>query len=395
MIKLMKDTFYKEKETKEALCEFITNANILSLNEKCKEFEEEFSKYQGRKYSVLFNSGSSANLSLIQSLLNLKLISKGDNVGFTALTWATNVMPLVQLGLNPIPIDVSLENLNTNLKQLQDVSEELKCLFITNILGFCGDLDKIKEYCDKNNIILIEDNCESLGSKLNGKKLGNFSLGSTFSFFVGHHLSTIEGGMVCTDNLELYNMLLMVRSHGWDRNLDKETQLVLKNKHNVEDFYRAYTFYYPGYNLRPTEITGFIGLEQLKYLEEVNQKRNNNFSKYMEATKDNLDILLLKLNHMDFISNFAYPMVFKDKETFEKYKSRFSDVEIRPIIGGSMTKQPFLSSNHSCPNAEQIHKFGFYIPNNPYLTEEEINFLTNLIKGRPEPRVIIKNWELL
>ena len=381
MIKLMKDTFYKEKETKEALCEFITNANILSLNEKCKEFEEEFSKYQGRKYSVLFNSGSSANLSLIQALLNLKLISKGDNVGFTALTWATNVMPLVQLGLNPIPIDVSLENLNTNLKQLQDVSEELKCLFITNILGFCGDLDKIKEYCDKNNIILIEDNCESLGSKLNGKKLGNFSLGSTFSFFVGHHLSTIEGGMVCTDNLELYNMLLMVRSHGWDRNLDKETQLVLKNKHNVEDFYRAYTFYYPGYNLRPTEITGFIGLEQLKYLEEVNQKRNNNFSKYMEATKDNLDILLLKLNHMDFISNFAYPMVFKDKETFEKYKSRFSDVEIRPIIGGSMTKQPFLSSNHSCPNAEQIHKFGFYIPNNPYLTEEEINFLTNLIKG--------------
>ena len=395
MIKLMKDTFYKEKETKEALCEFITNANILSLNEKCKEFEEEFSKYQGRKYSVLFNSGSSANLSLIQSLLNLKLISKGDNVGFTALTWATNVMPLVQLGLNPIPIDVSLENLNTNLKQLQDVPEELKCLFITNILGFCGDLDKIKEYCDKNNIILIEDNCESLGSKLNGKKLGNFSLGSTFSFFVGHHLSTIEGGMVCTDNLELYNMLLMVRSHGWDRNLDKETQLVLKNKHNVEDFYRAYTFYYPGYNLRPTEITGFIGLEQLKYLEEVNQKRNNNFSKYMEATKDNLDILLLKLNHMDFISNFAYPMVFKDKETFEKYKSRFSDVEIRPIIGGSMTKQPFLSSNHSCPNAEQIHKFGFYIPNNPYLTKEEINFLTNLIKGKPEPRVIIKNWELL
>ena len=381
MIKLMKDTFYKEKETKEALCEFITNANILSLNEKCKEFEEEFSKYQGRKYSVLFNSGSSANLSLIQALLNLKKIKYGDNVGFTALTWATNVMPLVQLGLNPIPIDVSLENLNTNLKQLQDVSEELKCLFITNILGFCGDLDKIKEYCDKNNIILIEDNCESLGSKLNGKKLGNFSLGSTFSFFVGHHLSTIEGGMVCTDNLELYNMLLMVRSHGWDRNLDKETQLVLKNKHNVEDFYRAYTFYYPGYNLRPTEITGFIGLEQLKYLEEVNQKRNNNFSKYMEATKDNLDILLLKLNHMDFISNFAYPMVFKDKETFEKYKSRFSDVEIRPIIGGSMTKQPFLSSNHSCPNAEQIHKFGFYIPNNPYLTEEEINFLTNLIKG--------------
>jgi len=382
MIKLMKDTFYHEEETKKALCEFITDAKILSLNKKCKEFEEEFSKYQGRKYSVLFNSGSSANLALIQSLLNLKKIKKGDNVGFTALTWATNVMPLVQLGLTPIPIDISLDNLNVNLEQLENVKEKLDCLFLTNVLGFCGDLDKIKDYCDKNNITLIEDNCESLGSEFKGKKLGNFGLGSTFSFFVGHHLSTIEGGMVCTDDLDLYNMLLMVRSHGWDRNLDKETQLTLQTKHYVEDFHRAYTFYYPGYNLRPTEITGFIGLEQLKYIEEINKKRSDNFKRYSKTTKDNPDILNLKLNHMNFISNFSYPMIFKDKETFERYRAKFSEVEIRPIIGGSMTKQPFLKNGFSCPNAELVHSLGFYIPNNPYLTEEELTSLTKLIKSQ-------------
>ena len=384
MIKLMKNTFYQEEKTKKALCEFISNAEILSLNKKCKEFEEEFSKYQERKYSVLFNSGSSANLALIQALLNLKILNKGDNVGFTALTWATNVMPLVELGLNPFPIDISLENLNVNLEQLLNVNEKLDALFITNVLGFCGNLDKIKEYCDEKKIIFIEDNCESLGGELNGKKLGNFGLASTFSFFVGHHLSTIEGGMICTDNLELYNMLLMVRSHGWDRNLSEEDKLKLKIKHQVNDFYRPYTFYCPGYNLRPTEITAFIGLEQLKYLNEIHQKRFKNFDKYNNAVRNNQDILKLKLNHMNFISNFAYPLIFKDKKTFEKYKLKFSNVEIRPIIGGSMTKQPFLKNEFSCPNAEQAHELGFYIPNNPYLTEEEINYLCErLIKDNP------------
>jgi len=382
MISLMKNTFYKEKETKKKLCEFIKKSEKLSMGLKCKEFEEGFSKYQGRKYSVLFNSGSSANLALIQSLLNLNILEKGDNVGFSALTWSTNVMPLIQLGLNPIPIDISLKNLNINLKNILEVKEDLRAIFITNLLGFCGDLDKIIEFCGDKGIPLLEDNCESLGSELNNKKLGNFGLASITSFFVGHHLSTIEGGMVCTDDEELYEMLLMVREHGWARNSSEKKKAELREKHGIDSFYERYTFYSLGYNLRPTEIMGFLGCEQLKWINKICNKRNKNFIKYQKATKKNQDIKKLDISHMNFISNFAYPLIFKDKETFEKYKKKFDGkVEIRPIVGGSINEQPFFKENKKiCSNAKIIHSLGFYIPNNPDLTQEEIKIICELLR---------------
>lgn len=382
MIKLMKNTFYKEKETKKRLCKFINESDRLSMGSKCKEFEGEFSTWQGRKYSVLFNSGSSANLALMQSLVNLGYLNHGDNVGFSGLTWATNVMPIIQMGFNPIPIDISLKNLNVNLNNLRNNDEELKAIFLTNLLGFCGDIDKIKKYCNENGIILVEDNCESLGSTYKNENLGNFGLASTFSFFVGHHLSTIEGGIVCTDNKNLYNMLLMVRAHGWGRNLDKSSKKMLVQSNNLDKFYSPYTFYTSGYNLRPTEITGFLGIEQLKYVERICKTRNKIFKLYQRFSNRNKDILNLDFSHMDFVSNFAYPLIFKDKETFEKYKDEFSGkVEIRPIVGGSICKQPFYNFEGNCPNADKIHEWGFYIPNNPELTKEELKEICNLIKG--------------
>ena len=386
MISLIKNTFYNEEETKEKLCDFIMNSQKLSMGAKCKEFEEKFSEYQGRKYSVLYNSGSSANLALIQALLNLGVLKKGDNVGFSALTWATNVMPLVQLGLNPIPIDVSLKNLNINSEELlsfdKDTNYSLKALFITNLLGFSGDLDKIKKICDERRIILIEDNCESFGSKLNNTKLGNFGLGSTFSFYVGHHISTIEGGMVCTDNKELYEMLLMVRAHGWNRNLDEEKKSELRKKYGIKDsFYDSFTFYTSGYNLRPTEITGFLGIEQMKYAIEICNKRNKNFLKYKEATSQNKDLQQLDLSHMNFVSNFSYPLIFEDKETMNKYIQKFSEVEIRPIES-NIIEQPFFDNKkHLCPNAKKIFELGFFLPNNPDLTDEELKKLFDLLKN--------------
>ncbi len=389
MIRLMKNTFYNEEETKKLLCEFIMQADRLSMYNKCIEFEEKFSKHQGRKYSVLFNSGSSANLALIQGLLHLGILKKGDNVGFSALTWGTNVMPLIQLGLNPIPIDISLKNLNVNSENLLEVlkEEKLKVLFITNLLGFCGDLNKIKEICDKEGIILLEDNCESLGSEFDGTKLGNFGLASTCSFFVGHHLSTIEGGMVCTDSKELCEELLMIRAHGWSRDSSEEIKSKLKNKHNIEDFHEAYTFYRAGYNLRPTEITGFIGVEQLKYIEKICQKRQDNFNKYHECANNNPDFIELDFSNMDFTSNFAYPIICRNKGILNEYVKKFFDVEIRPIVGGSITKQPFFKENkYSCPNAEIVHEQGFYIPNNPDLTEDEIRYLLKLMEKNPQDK---------
>jgi CDP-6-deoxy-D-xylo-4-hexulose-3-dehydrase len=376
----MKNTFFKEKETREKLANFILTAPRLSMGEKCLEFEKEFAKYQGRKHAVFVNSGSSANLILLQALLNLKKIKKGENIGFSAITWATNVMPITQLGFNAIPIDVSEKNLNIDIENLVELKEKIKVLFLTNLLGFSGKLNKIREYCNKNKIILLEDNCESLGSKLNGEKLGNFGLASTFSFFVGHHLSTIEGGMVCTDDEELYNMLVMVRAHGWSRNVDKKTEIKLKEKFNISDFYNKYTFYYPGYNVRPAEINGFLGLEQLKYINEMNQKRVKNFEKYNAIANKNLDFIKLELSHMEFNSNFAYPVICKTKEIFSKCLEKFKDVEIRPIVGGSMVEQPFFENkNKKCPVAKKIHELGFYLPNNPDLTEEEVNYICQIL----------------
>lgn len=390
MIKLIKSTFYNELETKKKLCDFLMNTKQLSMNQKCLEFESKFSKHQKRKYSVFFNSGSSANLALIQSLINLGKLQAKDKIGFSSSTWATNVMPLLQLNLSPIPIDVSLENLNVCSNYLIDVltKTKLKALFVTNLLGFCGDLDKIAKICEEENIILIEDNCESLGSELNNVRLGNFGLASTFSFYVGHHMSTIEGGLVCTDDKELYEMLLMVRAHGWDRNLDTEKKESLKKIFKINDFFSKYTFYFPAYNLRPTEINGFLGIEQLKHIEQINEIRNKNFKEFDNVAKTNKDFIGLDLKHMDFVSNFAYPVICKDLKTFNNYKNKFTNnnIEIRPIVGGSMVEQPFfhkyLEKNNldfDCPNAKKIHQTGFYIPNNPELTKEEKKLICNML----------------
>lgn len=387
----MNSTFYKEEETKRQLCKFIMDSRQLSMDKKCYDFEKKFSEYQGRKYSVFFNSGSSANMALIQALINIGIINKNSNAGFSSLTWPTNLMPLMQLGLNPIPVDVSLENLNVCSDNLLEVlnKEDMDLLFVTNLLGFCGDLDNIAKICEEKGIILIEDNCESLGSELKKNKLGNFGLASTFSFFVGHHMSTIEGGVVCTDNKKLYNMLLMVRAHGWDKNLPEDEKIKMRNKNDVDDFYGNYSFYVPGYNFRPTEINGFIGLEQLKYIDEVNRIRNQNYKEFYDSAKKNNDFYKLDMGHIKFISNFAYPLVCKNKDIFNVYKNKFkeNDIEIRPIVGGSMVKQPFFKEylkkkglSYSCPNAEKIHEMGFYFPNNPELTEKEKKIIINLIK---------------
>lgn len=389
MIKLIKSTFYREKETKKKLINFINKADQLSIGKECKKFEESFAKWQGRKYCVIVNSGSSANLAIVQALLNLGKVKKGDNIGFSAVTWSTNVMPLIQLGLNPIPIDIELDTLNVSSKKLLEVLKKypMKMLFITNLLGFCDDIEKIAKICKEKNIILIEDNCESLGTVYKGKKLGNFGLASTFSFYVGHHLSTIEGGAVCTDNSELETMLQMVRAHGWDRNLTEQKQLKIRIKHNVNStFYSRYTFYDLGYNLRTTEINGFIGNEQLKYIDEIVNKRNKNFIKIAGVIyKNKYKYFPIKYDHIDFVSNFAVPIICKSKEIRDELVERCKDnIEIRPIVGGDMVAQPFFKkympdfmNNFNNSNARLVHEQGLYFGNHPELTTKEIKEIMN------------------
>lgn len=383
MIKLIKFTFYEEKETKIKLINFIKRAKQLSFGPECEKFENNFAKYQGRKHCIYLNSGSSANLAIIQTLLNLGKIKRGDLVGFSAVSWSTNIMPIIELGLETIPIDVELDTLNVSSKKLLETIREypIRMLFLTNLLGFCDDIDKIKEICHKKKIILIEDNCESLGTVYKEKKLGNFGLASTFSFYVGHHMSTIEGGAVCTDDEEIATMLRIVRAHGWDRNLNFAKQNEIRNKFKVNStFYSRYTFYDLGFNLRPTEINGFLGNIQLQYIEEIIQKRNKNFLEMAIPIYRKRDKYYpIRFNQIDFLSNFAVPVVCKSQKIRDQLVEKCEDkIEIRPIVGGNITQQPFFLKymerfNHvlECSNAKLIHEQGLYFGNNPELTKSE------------------------
>lgn len=381
MIRLIKSTFYHEAETKKKLVSFIKNAEIMSFGPECHKFEEKFAKWQGRKHCVFLNSGSSANLAIIQGLLNMGKLKRGDKVGASALTWSTNIMPLIELGLQVVPIDVEVDTLNVSSEQLQKTlrRHEIKALFLTNLLGFCDDIDKLRSVCQKEKIILIEDNCESLGTVYKGKKLGNFGLASTFSFYVGHHMSTIEGGAVCTDSEDVANMLRLVRAHGWDRNLAEKHQEKIRSKHKVNStFYSRYTFYDLGYNLRPTEINGFIGNTQVPYLDEIVRKRQDTFFEFARKIYAQTDRFYpMRYDHIDLVSNFAFPVICKSKKVRDELVQKCDGkIELRPIVGGDMTKQPFFTKYEKSfglkkSNAGLIHEQGLYFGNNPELTAAE------------------------
>jgi CDP-6-deoxy-D-xylo-4-hexulose-3-dehydrase len=384
----MKQTFLHEDDLKSQLNNFIRKAERLSMGEECERFEEALSQYFDVENVVFVNSGSSANLLLLQSLINTGRLKPGDLVGFSAVTWATNVMPLIQLGLIPIPIDINVESLNISsesIKTALNEHKEIKCIFVTNLLGLCDDLGNIKTLCEEREIILIEDNCEGLGSEFEGTKLGKFGLAATHSTYVGHHLSTIEGGFVITNDHELGSMMKMARAHGWNRSLNKESKLKLKEKWQVSDFYDLYTFYELGYNFRPTEIAGFIGNHQIKYINEIVQKRQLNHNRFKVALSNSY--LTPKISHMSEFSSFAFPIIAKDSNSFVIIKNKLEEakIEIRPIVGGNITRQPFFKRNNlnnfDLPDSDMIHLNGLYIANRPDLCEEDIEYVTQVISS--------------
>lgn len=388
MIPLMKNAFINERETKEALSKFILQADRLSMDSKCFEFEREFALKQGRKHAVLFNSGGSANLAVLQALKNLGQLKDHDNVGFSALTWSTNVMPIIQLNMVPVAVDCARETLNVMSHHLEKRLKEVKlrAMFLTNVLGFLGDLDKIRETCMRSNIILIEDNCESLGTETSYGKAGNFGVASTFSFFVAHHMSTIEGGMVCTDDDSVSEMLRLVRANGWDRNLTALQQNKWRRKFDVKNEFDAkYTFYDLGYNLRPTEITGFLGLFQLQFLDHNISKREQNYLRLEKLIRANEDLIAIDHDQIKTLSTFAFPVVCKSPELRDRYLLQFSGagIEIRPMIAGNIQRQPFykkyVASFYDLPGADFLQECGFYCGNYPELTESDLQLIESCL----------------
>jgi CDP-4-dehydro-6-deoxyglucose reductase, E1 len=385
----MKSTFLEEIETKKALSSFILSVERFSMGEQCQKFEKEFSEFQGMNQAVLFNSGGSSNLAILQTLKNLGKLEADDKIAFSALTWSTNVMPIMQLGMEPVPVDCEPTTLNSMSYQLKKRLDEsdIKAFFITNALGFAGDLNAIRQICDERSIILLEDNCEALGTELVDGKTGAFGDMASFSFYVAHHLSTIEGGMVCTNNDEYAEMLRIVRANGWDRNISEKGQEKWRSKYNVNSTFNAnFTFYDLGYNLRPTEITGFLGRSQMKFLHENIATREKNYRLLEKEVKKNPDLLSFDHSHITKLSSFAFPVMCKTPEIRERYLAKFIEagVEVRPMIAGNMQNQPFykkyISQRYNLEGTDKIHNNGFYFGNYPELSDADLQTIGKCLK---------------
>lgn len=388
-VPLMRNTFYNEQNTKLNLAEFISKAKKLSMGDYCAQFEYEFAKWHGLKHGILFNSGASANLALLQALKNIGVLKNGDNVAFSAVTWATNVMPIIQMGFVPIPIDGTLNCGSKDLLEVINQGTKIRCFFITNALGFVKDIEKIREICNLHGIILLEDNCEALGTRVNsGKLTGTFSAASTFSFFVGHHLSTIEGGMILTNSDDIARMARIVRANGWDRNLSLGDQEELRTIHRIKNEFDAkYTFYELAFNMRPTEITGFLGLNQMQYLDEIIRKRNENYF-LINVHADPMDIVTINTAGIKTLSAFAIPLFFYTDETRKIYLRKFQDlgIETRPVIAGNITSHPFWKKNigekRALLGADFTQTHGFYFANRPDFTQEEIEIVVEALGSK-------------
>lgn len=379
----MKAALLHERESIKALADWlITYPPRLSMDVQCARFERAFADWQGRKHAVLFNSGASANLAILQAYKNLGRLQAWDAIGFSALTWATNVMPIQQLGFRAVPIDVDPCTLNVMSYTIESLSN-LDALFITNALGYLPDLDRIRALCHECEVMLIEDNCESLGSELPSGKAGNFGHAASFSFFVAHHMSTIEGGMAVTDDEPLAEMLRMVRANGWDRNLTASQQARWRTKHQVKSEFEAkYTFYVSAYNLRPTEITGFLGVQQLQHLESNLNARAAHFDALEAIAENNHDLMPLTRDHMTRLAPFAFPVVCKTPELRNEYVRRFggAGVEIRPIIAGNVTRHPFYADGAvALPGADYVEACGLYFGLYPDLTASDMEVLKSCL----------------
>jgi len=379
MIKLVNDTI--NKYDIEALIEWLRQDSIpiLTKNKLTVELEEKWSKKIGTKYSVFVNSGSSAIFLTLAALIQLNRL-KNKKVVVPALSWATDVSSPMLLNLEPIMCDCNLHDLSCDLEHLESIfkKDNPSCLILVTPLGLVPRMEEIITLCQKYDVILLEDTCESMGSKYKGKYLGSFGLASFFSLYFGHHLSTIEGGFINTNDDDLYYMLLMMRSHGWDRDLPKEKQKEIRDKYNTDDFKSLYNFYVPGFNLRATDLQAFIGLRAIDKLDGYSLKRNSNFFHY---NNNMINDLKLSIYNDDFISNFAMPVLSENIKNIVTELTN-NDIEVRPLIAGNMANKPMWYEKYGkidLPNANLIDKYGFYLPNHHNLKEEDIDKITNIV----------------
>jgi CDP-4-dehydro-6-deoxyglucose reductase, E1 len=358
---------------------------ILTASSNVKKFEEEWSKWLGVKHSVFVNSGSSANLLTISVMKHLYGLGE---IIVPPLTWSSDISSLIHCGYSPVFADINLHSLGMDTEQiLEKITSKTKAVFITHILGYNALTERLLNELKNRNIILIEDVCESHGATFNGERLGNFGLASNFSFYYAHHLSTIEGGMLCTNNEEFYQTARMIRAHGMVRETTSEN---IKTHYydNHPDLNQDFIFSYPAYNMRSSEINAIMGLSQLKTFDENNNKRSENLNLFLENLDS--DMYFTDFNK-EGSCNYAFTLVLRDANTEKRDRIeqmlKEHHVEFRRGLsgGGNQLRQPYLkkllaeNEYEKYPNTEHVHFFAWYIGNYPSLDQKKVTELCSML----------------
>jgi len=367
------------------LVRFILTSDRYTNGPKVREFEQEWSNWLGSKYSLMVSSGSTANFLLVAAVKEKFGLKNGDKVLLPACTWVTNVSPVFQLGLQPVFCDVNIQNFSFDIEHMLQIRQhhpDIKMIFVSHLLGFSAETERYKEIFPQ--AIIIDDICESHGCLApDGKRRGADSLGATFSFYFGHHMTTVEGGMVSTNDPDLYELMRMKRSHG----LARESGNLEKYKNQHPEIHPQFLFMTDGYNFRSSDLNAVLGLSQLKRLDDNILIRRENFTKFVGIISEHADkFYLIHLQQQN--SNFCFPFIAKEKETISKLKLAFdnNNVEHRPVIGGNLLRQPFLKgydfgATKETYTADLINDHGLYIGNSQFVGDEHLNLLSNILKN--------------
>ncbi len=360
----------------------------LTMGENVRTFEDAFARYHGRRFAVMVNSGSSANLCSVAALSYKKdrPLQRGDEVIVPAISWATTYHPLQQYGLKLRFVDVELETLNMAVDRLEDaLTPATRAIVGVSILGNPAALDVMRAFADAHDLYFLEDNCESADAELGGRKTGTFGHLSTFSFFYSHHVTTIEGGMVLTDDEELFHLLRAVRAHGWTRDLPPESPLF---EARDDDFFEAYRFILPGYNVRATEIAGAIGLVQLAKLPAMTEQRRKNWALFQERFAGDEHFIIQRENGRS--SAFSFTLIVNPETGVDRDRVlaalKEADIGYRIITGGNFLRHDAIRFFDygvvgDVRNADIAHDHGFFVGTFPFDIGERINRL-HAVLGR-------------
>lgn len=371
----------------QATADWMVAGNRLTKGDLTVTFEQEFADWMGSKHAVFVNSGSSANLLMIYAAKETGRL-RNNKVIAPAVSWVTTVSPLMQFGFDVRLCDCDAENLGLDLEHLEQLcrDEAPSMLILVHVLAHANHMKEIQAICDRYGVILLEDSCEALGSTMGGRKLGGHGLAGSFSFYYGHHISTIEGGMVVTDDSEMHQVMLSLRSHGWSRDLDPKLRAQLQSDHGVDNFRNLYTFYHAGFNLRSTDLQAFIGRMQLEKLDHICEVRAHNFATYAELLPEYFQ----QNSDTEHLSSFAYGTLVENRnEVFEALKAE--DIECRPLICGNIARHPFwirANGTQTLKNADLVHDYGIYLPNHHNLSTADVERVARTFKTVAQPKAM-------